>query len=145
MLLTLSLEVGRGLPARPSRQASASMEMPSSARVVRLSQTHRRPDEELGVRPNKPAKHSDMSHVSSRTGTFYEHKWPSALRQKPSELAEAGFFYTGTIKSNQCHFNFRPCTSEQDKTKLMIFLFSHCLGLVDSLLWLCHGWFYTYV
>ena len=44
------------------------------------------------IRHSGPAN-SKYSTVESRTRTFRE--WPPALKQQPSQLADAGFFYIG--------------------------------------------------
>ncbi len=78
---------------------SLSIHTEAAARVVRVSPTReQRTVEELGVMPHRPPRYAEMSNVVNRFGTFYDvYKWPSALKQKPNELADAGFFYTGNF------------------------------------------------
>ena len=46
-----------------------------------------------GSRACRPQSSGGLSQLEARLATFRE--WPSALRQTPEELAEAGFYYTG--------------------------------------------------
>lgn len=46
-----------------------------------------------GTRACRPEAAGRLSQLEARLATFRE--WPSALQQRPEELAEAGFYYTG--------------------------------------------------
>ena len=52
------------------------------------------------IRHSGPAN-SKYSTVESRTRTFRE--WPPALKQQPSQLADAGFFYIGLSDQGMKH------------------------------------------
>jgi len=41
----------------------------------------------------RPPVHPDMDSVGAREATYKN--WPKDKTQKPADLAEAGFFYTG--------------------------------------------------
>ena len=46
-----------------------------------------------GARSCRPEAVSGLSRLEARLATFDE--WPPGLEQRPEELAEAGFYYTG--------------------------------------------------
>jgi hypothetical protein len=49
----------------------------------------------LGLRQDRPPVHMEMATLDARLQSFAN--WPQDKTQKPSDLAEAGFFYTGTF------------------------------------------------
>lgn len=48
------------------------------------------------------ATHVEYSSVASRLRTFKD--WPRGLSQKPQDLAEAGFYYTGQGDKTKCYY-----------------------------------------
>lgn len=46
--------------------------------------------------------HPELASQSSRLRTFRD--WPRSMRQKPEDLAEAGFFYTGQSDKTKCFY-----------------------------------------
>lgn len=56
----------------------------------------------LGIQKSKGPHHQDRITVDSRLETFQ--KWPKAIKQRPAELAEAGFFYTGVGDQTLCFY-----------------------------------------
>lgn len=53
----------------------------------------RAPVETLGVTPLNPARHHDYVNLTSRLNSYKT--WPMSLPQRPEQLADAGFYYTG--------------------------------------------------
>lgn len=51
--------------------------------------------EELGVAKHSGPRFPAYATVESRLRTFA--KWPAHLKQTPHDMAQAGFFYLGTI------------------------------------------------
>lgn len=49
----------------------------------------------LGMMQERPPVHTNMATLDARLASFAN--WPKDKTQKPSDLAEAGFFYNGTI------------------------------------------------
>lgn len=49
----------------------------------------------LGIQPVKNAMFPNMTLITDRRLTFDVNKWPIGLKQKPDDLAEAGFYYEG--------------------------------------------------
>lgn len=49
----------------------------------------------LGMMQERPSVHTNMATLDARLASFAN--WPQDKTQKPSDLAEAGFFYNGTI------------------------------------------------
>ena len=49
---------------------------------------------EMGLRQYTGPKRKDYVTKESREKSF--HRWPERVLQKPSEMADAGFFYCGT-------------------------------------------------
>ena len=45
----------------------------------------------LGLLPHQPARHPELSSLEARMNTFAD--WPPGLKQRPAQLAEAGFYY----------------------------------------------------
>lgn len=56
----------------------------------------------LGIHRNRGAVHEDKTSLESRLATF--ENWPKSLKQKPVELAEAGFYYTGVGDQTLCFY-----------------------------------------
>ena len=56
---------------------------------------------ELGIETDLP-KHHAFAVESVRLATF--NNWPSDIRQKPADLAKAGFFYIGQADSVKCYW-----------------------------------------
>lgn len=56
----------------------------------------------LGVTKSKGPQHPERITIDSRVETFQ--KWPRAIKQRPDELAEAGFFYTGSGDQTLCFY-----------------------------------------
>lgn len=54
----------------------------------------------LGITPNKSPSFPQYATKESRINTFKE--WPLSIKQKPDELAEAGFFYIGKGDQTMC-------------------------------------------
>lgn len=54
----------------------------------------------FGVNPHNGPIHNMYATEQSRLATFKE--WPRSLKQKPKELAEAGFYYTGRGDQTTC-------------------------------------------
>lgn len=51
---------------------------------------------------SKPAAYPDFTRLEKRLESFKE--WPLSIAQRPQELAEAGFFYTGKSDQTVCFF-----------------------------------------
>lgn len=62
--------------------------------------------DECGARPAAPRMpgpvHANYATVAARLASFKD--WPRCMRQKPQELAEAGFFYTGKGDKTKCFY-----------------------------------------
>ncbi|KAJ8970256.1 hypothetical protein NQ317_018118 [Molorchus minor] len=56
----------------------------------------------LGIHKIKGALYEDKISYESRLATF--DKWPKSLKQRPAELAEAGFYYTGVGDQTLCFY-----------------------------------------
>lgn len=56
----------------------------------------------LGVHKIKSPVNEDKITLESRLATF--DNWPKSLKQKPAELAEAGFYYTGVGDQTLCFY-----------------------------------------
>ncbi|KAM3965044.1 inhibitor of apoptosis protein isoform 2-T2 [Aphomia sociella] len=55
------------------------------------------------VLPNKPTPvHLQYNTIAARLRTFED--WPRSMPQKPEDLADAGFYYTGTGDKTKCFF-----------------------------------------
>lgn len=54
----------------------------------------------LGITPNRSPAYPNYATLESRLRTFKE--WPLSIKQKPEELAGAGFFYTGKGDQTMC-------------------------------------------
>ncbi|KAF4525085.1 hypothetical protein B566_EDAN015964, partial [Ephemera danica] len=52
------------------------------------------PMEQLGVTPINPPRHAEYMTYAKRVDSF--RLWPLCMPQRPEQLAEAGFYYTGT-------------------------------------------------
>lgn len=82
----------------------------------RWSQVHREPNsvnekgmnsmiqggEQLGILKHSGPAHPQKATFEARLRTFRD--WPPALKQKPKDLAEAGFIYIGTSDQVKCFF-----------------------------------------
>jgi hypothetical protein len=53
---------------------------------------------------NAMARITDLKCVNSRYRTFYAKDWPLQMAQSAKDMAEAGFYYTGTGDKVQCPF-----------------------------------------
>ena len=65
-------------------------------------------EELMGVIKHSGPAHPKYATLEARMRTFRE--WPPALKQRPKEFAEAGFYYIGTVsfqKLNYLEFSFR--------------------------------------
>lgn len=58
--------------------------------------------ERLGITKIKGPNYPDKITLDTRLETFQ--KWPKAIKQRPAQLAEAGFFYTGTGDQTLCFY-----------------------------------------
>lgn len=56
----------------------------------------------LGIQKIKGPHYQDKITLESRLETFQ--KWPKAIKQRPAELADAGFFYTGVGDQTLCFY-----------------------------------------
>ncbi|KAJ8939446.1 hypothetical protein NQ318_023072 [Aromia moschata] len=56
----------------------------------------------LGIHKNKGPVYEDKISYESRLATFKN--WPKSLKQKPADLAEAGFYYTGVGDQTLCFY-----------------------------------------
>lgn len=56
--------------------------------------------QKLGIQKNIGPQYQDKITYESRLATFQ--KWPKAIKQRPANLAEAGFFYTGVGDQTLC-------------------------------------------
>lgn len=54
----------------------------------------------LGLLPHQPARHPELSSFEARMNTFAD--WPPGLKQRPAQLAEAGFYYMKTGDHVKC-------------------------------------------
>lgn len=54
----------------------------------------------LGLLPHQPARHPELSSLEARMNTFAD--WPPGLKQRPAQLAEAGFYYMKTGDHVKC-------------------------------------------
>ncbi|XP_063375805.1 death-associated inhibitor of apoptosis 1-like [Cydia fagiglandana] len=50
----------------------------------------------------KPHPHPRYNNKAARLRTFED--WPKSMKQKPEELAEAGFYYTGQSDKTKCFY-----------------------------------------
>ncbi|XP_057672920.1 death-associated inhibitor of apoptosis 1-like [Diorhabda carinulata] len=55
----------------------------------------------LGIQTGKPPKYPDYITYESRLATFED--WPKSLKQRPADLAEAGFYYSGLGDQTVCY------------------------------------------
>lgn len=88
--------------------------------------------QKFGIQQNRGPSHPNYAVYENRLLSFTE--WPKSMKQKPKDLAEAGFFYTGkhsNLRSGMS-YNFRSgmrykcrcfCSGTGDKT-----LCFHCGG-----------------
>lgn len=58
--------------------------------------------QKLGIQLNRGPSYPDYAVLTTRLATFTD--WPKSMKQKPSELAEAGFFYTGKGDHTICFY-----------------------------------------
>ena len=58
--------------------------------------------EQLGILKHSGPAHPQKATFEARLRTFRD--WPPALKQKPKDLAEAGFIYIGTSDQVKCFF-----------------------------------------
>lgn len=79
-----------GIEMRPT---SAPENEPSTSRINL---------QKLGIQLNRGPSYPDYAVLATRLATFAE--WPKSMKQKPSELAEAGFFYTGKGDHTICFY-----------------------------------------
>ena len=56
----------------------------------------------LRLQMHQRARSPHLATLDARISTF--HHWPAALAQRPTQLAEAGFYYEGTGDHVQCFF-----------------------------------------
>jgi len=104
---------------------------------MRWSEQHREPNsaaenalpgEELGVMKHGGPLHPQYATLEARLRTFRE--WPPALRQKPRDLAEAGFYYIGLsdqVKCFYCDGGLRNWQSEDEPWKEHARWFQKCV------------------
>ena len=57
-------------------------------------------DSRLGITPHQGPQHPRLVTLESRLATFQT--WPPGLRQRPEEMAKAGFFYEGVSDQVKC-------------------------------------------
>nr|WIE95435.1 hypothetical protein [Microctonus hyperodae filamentous virus] len=57
---------------------------------------------QLPLHHSKPAK-PELATIASRLATFAAY-WPRAVRQRPDQLADAGFYYTGVGDQTMCFY-----------------------------------------
>ena len=71
----------------------------SSAKFLDL--TSSKPyDPSLGITPHQGPHHPRLVTFESRLATF--HTWPPGLKQRPEQMAKAGFFYEGVSDQVKC-------------------------------------------
>ncbi|XP_072376914.1 death-associated inhibitor of apoptosis 1-like isoform X1 [Diabrotica undecimpunctata] len=58
--------------------------------------------QKLGIQPGTGPQNQDKITYESRLATFQG--WPKSIKQRPSELAEAGFYYTGAGDQTVCFY-----------------------------------------
>lgn len=78
----------------------------------------------------KRPQHPDFSSKSTRLVTFLD--WPRQMRQKPEDLAEAGFFYTGRSDKTvcfQCGGGLKDWEENDDPWQQHALWFSQCAYL----------------
>lgn len=56
----------------------------------------------LGIQTSKGPHNQDKITYESRLATF--HNWPRSMKQRPADLAEAGFYYTGAGDQTLCFY-----------------------------------------
>ena len=60
--------------------------------ITKINNTKKRVTFSDECGPNRP----EYKDVDARISTFERRSWPPSIAQKPQQLAEAGFYYTGT-------------------------------------------------
>lgn len=82
---------------------------------------------ELGVQDHRIPRHGKFSTYDSRLNTFSQ--WPPSLTQKPHDLAEAGFYFTGRgdqVRCFHCDGGLRLWEREDDPWLEHARWFPHC-------------------
>lgn len=92
-----TLPVGTTQPSSPSREVENSGEGTGSSTQERQVVTY----EQLGIFAQRPRR-PDMAVVATRMTTF--EGWPHAGSHPPSEMADAGFYYTGQADLVRCFY-----------------------------------------
>uniref|UniRef100_V5GHQ7 Apoptosis inhibitor IAP n=1 Tax=Anoplophora glabripennis TaxID=217634 RepID=V5GHQ7_ANOGL len=85
----------------------------------------------LGIHKLKSPVNEDKITVESRLTTF--ENWPKSLKQKPAELAEAGFYYTGVGDQTLCFYcggGLRDWEEDDDPWEQHALWFSKCIFVI---------------
>ncbi|CAH1961034.1 unnamed protein product [Acanthoscelides obtectus] len=84
----------------------------------------------LGIQKSKGPQYNDKITYESRLATF--DSWPKSIKQKPVDLAEAGFFYTGVGDQTLCFYcggGLKDWEDNDDPWEQHALWFSKCVYL----------------
>merc|ERR1719234_1081009 len=85
--------------ASSSHDGTPSANSGSSAKFLDLTSS-KAYDPSLGITPHQGPHHPRLVTLESRLATF--HTWPPGLKQRPDQMARAGFFYEGVSDQVKC-------------------------------------------
>lgn len=122
-----------GIDIRPGSYAESSFSTSSTSSTPPISTSPSMVEQE--TRTYKHAEHAEYAIESARFRSF--DSWPKTLKQKPKQLSDAGFFYTGrgdSVKCFSCNGGLRDWEENDDPWEQHALWFSKCeyLNLVKG-------------
>ena len=86
-----------------------SHDEPSSMKHYTFPDSKPFPTDDCNVIPHNPPGNNEYSIEEHRLRTFSDRLWPLGLKQKPEELAKAGFYYLGKYLSMRGYLYIYNC------------------------------------
>lgn len=122
-----------GIDIRPGSYAESTFSTSSTSSTPPISISPAMVEQEM--RTYKHAEHAEYAIESARFRSF--DSWPKTLKQKPQQLSDAGFFYTGrgdSVKCFSCNGGLRDWEENDDPWEQHALWFSKCeyLNLVKG-------------
>lgn len=122
-----------GIDIRPGSYAESSFSTSSASSTPPISTSPSMIEQE--TRTYKHAEHAEYAIETARFRSF--DSWPKTLKQKPKQLSDAGFFYTGrgdSVKCFSCNGGLRDWEENDDPWEQHAIWFSKCeyLNLVKG-------------
>lgn len=122
-----------GIDIRPGSYAESALSSASASSTPPVSTSPSLLEQE--TRTYKHAEHAEYAIESARFRSF--DSWPKTLKQKPKQLSDAGFFYTGrgdSVKCFSCNGGLRDWEEDDDPWEQHALWFDKCeyLNLVKG-------------